>query len=948
MYPVIAGGIVPIYNLPPLRSGNTTIILPLSILSKIFRGNITRWDHADILAANPNIPPQNLAYGIIVSVRSEFRGLTESFKKALSIFDSDFSKFVPIDGSSNWSLSGKLPTNFIRNYETAVTESYVGANSGSISYIAYAGDQLQNQKYQIAKLQKDSNIIVSATTDSIQSGLYEMSSTFNFSDPRHTTEFSGAKGLASWPIIAVSYILLEKNQRNTTRSLDQRRTTFDFWTKFMTSDVVSKIVRTSGYSLLPDYIREYILDCIKEDLKYEDKLVFESGSISNIWVYGPPSFSLLVSTIFPVFQSGSANTTVNFVPLSNDLNAREILPTILYFNETNSSMAISSNILTRHLDKNEYIVLPFTVLPLVLVANLCDENDEEQLTSCPYNDPILIDSCFIAAIFGTPSIKWNHPNITKLNPKLANLTKKAFPFFVEDDVQNDIISSYAKTCDPDFQMTGTSFSQAGEIVAQVVQSSYSVAIIPLSFALPVARRVNVAEIYNGNFGMFRDTATTDNFTSCFEASFDENTMEFDMNKWNDNRCYPLPYFTSISLRKDYPSCDASAGKSMSEFVQWLYYFDAYQAISSSSSLSCFHVANSVNVRNAVLKKLDSVTCDGECFLCPQSDHHRIGSALKLTFGVLALIVLSVAFSIAIWIRINLHLPSIEMTQPKFFFYVLLGCMICTSIIFPLATDVEYDPDTGDFYETDLNKWACITFPWMYCFGVTLIFSALSIKLWRLKQMFQLNRVFSPSSPTKISYKKVIYAVLLSIITQSVFLIYFEVNYPPTWTLSNIERDSLNRITSSVGGCNSKDINLLFGGIAIIHLVAAVAGNLLCYKCRDFPSQFAEVKWTSFAFFSWLQTLVVALPIFILVDDPSIRFALLSLLALVQPVAVIVFIFGPIIWIHRVQMKEKRLSWASSSKSDLSVGLLTSEDSHINNEQNQTEFIEPSPTKNPSS
>ncbi len=87
----VAGGIVPVYNVPALDQSDSsqTLVLDRPTLADIFIGNITAWNDAAILALQSPVVKNRLitagAMPIIVVVRSDGSGSTEVFTKSLDL-----------------------------------------------------------------------------------------------------------------------------------------------------------------------------------------------------------------------------------------------------------------------------------------------------------------------------------------------------------------------------------------------------------------------------------------------------------------------------------------------------------------------------------------------------------------------------------------------------------------------------------------------------------------------------------------------------------------------------------------------------------------------------------------------------------------------------------------------------------------------------------------------
>jgi phosphate transport system substrate-binding protein len=84
----VAGGIVPVYNVPVLDPSDPaqTLVLDRPTLAYIFIGNITKWNDPAILALqSPFVRSKLDAHDITVVVRSDGSGSTEVLTKALDM-----------------------------------------------------------------------------------------------------------------------------------------------------------------------------------------------------------------------------------------------------------------------------------------------------------------------------------------------------------------------------------------------------------------------------------------------------------------------------------------------------------------------------------------------------------------------------------------------------------------------------------------------------------------------------------------------------------------------------------------------------------------------------------------------------------------------------------------------------------------------------------------------
>ncbi len=101
--PIAGAAVVPAYNIGSLLGDHahneTNLVFDGETLAMIFMGNITTWDHPFIQELNPNItlPHANITIG--VSPGSSTLGQTDVFKRALSLFSSEFASALESAGN---------------------------------------------------------------------------------------------------------------------------------------------------------------------------------------------------------------------------------------------------------------------------------------------------------------------------------------------------------------------------------------------------------------------------------------------------------------------------------------------------------------------------------------------------------------------------------------------------------------------------------------------------------------------------------------------------------------------------------------------------------------------------------------------------------------------------------------------------------------------------------
>jgi len=258
MYPMVAGAVVPVYNIalkpvPTPAAGATAITLPKLILDRqtlvdIYNGVVTKWNDAKILALNPGLVDYLPDAAIVTVHRSDSSGTTEIFTKALTSFSADW--------TAGGASSVQWPGQGLGGRGNAGVAAQVIANPNSIGYVelSYA---LSNGM-SVAQLVNKAGKTVTANGASVQAAMADPAFVFT-NKLTATIVDSGTDG--AWPITGYTYIIL-----HTTSMTDcvkaQKLLEFLRWAQ---TDPGAQSGATSlGYSVLPDAVRTNVLAKLAE------------------------------------------------------------------------------------------------------------------------------------------------------------------------------------------------------------------------------------------------------------------------------------------------------------------------------------------------------------------------------------------------------------------------------------------------------------------------------------------------------------------------------------------------------------------------------------------------------------------------------------------------------------------------------------------------------------
>ncbi len=208
-FPVVIGGVVPVFNLEGIKAGQLKFTGPL--LADIFLGKVTTWNDPAIASINAGVklPAQKIA----VVHRSDGSGTTFNWVNYLSKVSPEWKSKVGEGTSVNWpaGVGGK------GNEGVA---AYVNQIKGSIGYVELAYATQNKMSY--AAVKNKSGQFVQPTAASFQAAAAGADWTSN---PDFYEVITDAPGNDSWPIAASTFVIMYKTPKNAVQS----KAAFDFF-----------------------------------------------------------------------------------------------------------------------------------------------------------------------------------------------------------------------------------------------------------------------------------------------------------------------------------------------------------------------------------------------------------------------------------------------------------------------------------------------------------------------------------------------------------------------------------------------------------------------------------------------------------------------------------------------------------------------------------------------
>ena len=191
-FPQVIISIVPVIHLPGIQPGQ--MVLDGETLSKIFLGQIKKWNDPAIAKLNPKVPLPNMA--ILTAHRSDGSGTTFNFTNYLGKVNPEWQSKVGADTAVSWpgGIGGKGNAGVAASVQQTV---------GSIGYVEYAYAKQSNLVY--TDMINAAGQRVKPTTEAFQAA----AANADFSKVQdYYLVLTNQPGAQSWPITATTWVLL--------------------------------------------------------------------------------------------------------------------------------------------------------------------------------------------------------------------------------------------------------------------------------------------------------------------------------------------------------------------------------------------------------------------------------------------------------------------------------------------------------------------------------------------------------------------------------------------------------------------------------------------------------------------------------------------------------------------------------------------------------------------
>uniref|UniRef100_A0A7S4DDI4 G-protein coupled receptors family 3 profile domain-containing protein n=1 Tax=Heterosigma akashiwo TaxID=2829 RepID=A0A7S4DDI4_HETAK len=891
MYPTVAGAVTVVYNLNHIMDSNEELVLTMSIVSQIFMFNITSWSDQQILDANSDSIASKLTNmtdpTIKVCVRSSKSGTTEIFTKALADSSPTFASRVGGSSLPNWVES----PNLYRKGSSAVG-AFVDQNDGAVGYLVLGEAEMLGLSQ--ASFQQGA-YTVKADSKSLLYAVSEPDVSFgnNGDDPDHlTADLYGPKADLAWPIAGYTYLVMRKTTTREGGSCAHRQAVVKFWDWFYTSDLAASYASSYGFSPLSFANREMVLNRLRQDIYCDDgSLAYGDLEIPTILKLSAPAFLLSEIEDINKVVAEASEYSVNLI---TNASASEYSLQAL---DTGTIDVTVASLLAADESNDNVMISPFVGIAFAVAFNLDDAGIEY----------LILNVDLIQDIFSGLIDVWNHPDITELNPSLETVNASIAVIPPSEQVVAELNLVLEARYGYSLEYSGTYAEEEMGSVLALIDSDYSISLVHSYQMISVS----FASIV-GSDGSTAIAPSTTSIFSCGQDTYTAERNSFDFPRSDNTSCYPLSLdYYIFTNRDDFVDeedggCDDGSRPALKAQLAWWYL--AERNVDSALAQAGYVPIAAYNddVHQATYDALMQLTCNGVSLLTLFVDYTLLpASASGFAIGI-ATLTFSAGAGFLAWMMLNLKHKIVRFSQPAFMGILILGCILLTSALIPMALDDRsYDyyklgeplPLHQDFSALDA---ACQSIPWLFCVGFAMIFSALFAKVWRLKKIMGSKKLKRVKLTTMQLIPWVAGMVGLSMLVLGVW----QGIAPLHWERVPVAWDEDGMMVKSYGRCTSAAFSEFFWLFVAAQFGALLYGMVLCYQTRYVQSEFMEGKWINIILINMVTTLMFSVLLgFFVKDQPSAIFAVATVNATMLGFGTMMLMCVPKCWTHYLSVKD---------------------------------------------
>lgn len=242
-FPTMAGGIVPVVNLKGVATD--TLKLSGALLAELMSGEIASWDDPRIAALNPSLNLPRIR--VVRVVREDSSGSTAILTEYLSQHSPGWAKTTGVGRTVKWKGEVMLAKG------NDGLSAAVKATPGAIGYVSF--DRVRRDDLASVMLRNKSGAFVAPSELAFQAAVKASSIS---KSSALTASLVDLQGPAVWPIVDLTYILMDATPKSAERASASAR--FFYWA-FLKGD---PLISGTGFAALPTEVQALVVRKLAE------------------------------------------------------------------------------------------------------------------------------------------------------------------------------------------------------------------------------------------------------------------------------------------------------------------------------------------------------------------------------------------------------------------------------------------------------------------------------------------------------------------------------------------------------------------------------------------------------------------------------------------------------------------------------------------------------------
>jgi len=295
-------------------------------------------------------------------------------------------------------------------------------------------------------------------------------------------------------------------------------------------------------------------------------------------------------------------------------------------------------------------------------------------------------------------------------------------------------------------------------------------------------------------------------------------------------------------------------------------------------------------------------------------------ALVLVASLFSILSISLAICFGIWTWCHRSTRVVQASQPFFLYLVSFGVIMVGASILPLFVPLLVDDIK---HSQELCNNACIAIVWLFYPGLSIIFSALFTKTYRINLVMRNSKKFRrvtvtiPKTLKTMAIMLTLNIIVLSVMTKL---------HSPKYKQESKFEDDFNRPIEIYSKCSWEESFPYITTLIVINAVIASLSAYQSWKARGLSTEFAESQYIFAALLMILTLFMVQLPVMTMSgDNPELRKLAYISGVFIFSMSILLLLFVPKMYFHYYRKNDRQTMNSSVEGINLTLSSLNGDE-----------------------